>query len=171
MKCKTVRKYFNSYLSDTLHHTLRSAVERHIADCRQCREDFKTQSEMRMLLRNMPAVVRSESYYEGLKRSIHHKLMERETGEPLKYSRDYVPPRIKVYSFAAVFLIMLASVLFYISDYSEDAMLTENGLNGEEIDFYLEEHEFSQGCNALVQSAFAGLIMQEREETKENGAE
>ncbi len=54
----------SAYLDDELTSTERLAVEAHLADCAECRSDLDAEREVRLLLRNLPAVEPPFGFYE-----------------------------------------------------------------------------------------------------------
>ncbi len=174
MHCKTVRNYREPYFDGLLHARISEAIDEHLARCSRCRHEFEVQREMRDALRDMPGVTRSPEFWSDLERSIHMKLSESRT--PADFDEndyDRIPFFKFKYQLTAALLIMtfiISSIVWDVLRHpgDETQLVAGNG-NGEEIEFYLEEHDLAKGSSAMTQSAFAGVVFQGSRDSKRSG--
>ena len=174
MRCKAVQNYCEPYLNGLLHTRLAECIEHHLLQCRECGREYASQREIRSLLHGMPEISRPDDFWASLEHSIRAKISE--SRNPAAFDEDefnWSPFFRFRYQLAAVTLIVTLVVSSIIWDAwrhtGEEAFLVKTGGNGEDIDFYLEEHDFAQGSNALSQSAFAGVMFQGSKNAKRNG--
>ena len=163
MQCKAVQNYCESYWNGLLHTRLAESIEHHLARCHDCSREYATQREIRSLLHGMPEISRPDDFWSSLECSIRERISESRNPAVFDEAEFNLPSVFRFrYQLAAAMLILMLIISSIVWDawrYSgEESLLVKTNGSGEDIDFYLEEHDLAQGHNALSQSAFAGVV-------------
>ena len=164
MHCKTVRKNLVMFLEGVIQPELRNMIKGHLSSCGDCQREYEIQVEARTTLRAVPSVSKPEFFWSVLQERINQHLTG--TGIPDRKGIRKVPfffkePRIRFAATLALIIIALGSLFWGGKFFFKEQWQATTGVpNGEEIEFYLEEHDLSQGGLMSSQSAFAGTIIQ-----------
>lgn len=163
MHCRTVHKYLVGYLDGSIPEELLVKIREHLSTCPHCNQEVTEQVAIRDALQSIPSPVRSEQFWMSLEQAVAIRLSykRKEVRKSIRsYPIFFERPRLAFGGLAIALLLIILSIFWNGGSLWEKSMHSAKAApNGEEVEFYLEEHDLTQGGTAFTQSAFAGVVI------------
>lgn len=72
MKCETIRNMISSYIDKDLNDIEKAEMEKHLTECKQCREEYETMLDIIAVCGNLEEVELPQNF----RTELHQKLAE-----------------------------------------------------------------------------------------------